>query len=109
MDPSHCTRSDQILSVPAKPSILRNCRAKKEAELVQAAGDAAAAAEYQALLAAQEAERQAALQEMRARSAQRAEHVGKQGCAHSAASMRRAAICLILMPNHISRSEFPPA
>lgn len=45
---------------------------------MQAAGDAAASAEYQALLAAQEAERQAALQEMHARSAQRAENVGKQ-------------------------------
>ena len=43
---------------------------------MEAAIDAASAAEYQALLAEQDAERQAALQEMHKRSAQRAEHVG---------------------------------
>lgn len=53
-------------------------RRKKEAELVQAASDAAAAAEYQALLAEQEAERRVALQELHMRCAQRSEHVGKQ-------------------------------
>ena len=45
---------------------------------MQAASDAAAAAEYQALLAEQEAERQVALAELHMRCAQRAEHVGKQ-------------------------------
>lgn len=54
------------------------CRAKKDAELVEAASDAAAAAQYQALLAAQEAERQAALQAKYAKSAQRAAQAGEQ-------------------------------
>ena len=53
-------------------------RRKKEAELVQAADDTAAAAEYQALLAEQEVERQVALHDLHARCAQRAEHVGMQ-------------------------------
>jgi len=53
-------------------------RAKQEAELLEAEREAAAAAEYQALLAAQDAERQAALQAMYAKSATRAIQAGKQ-------------------------------
>lgn len=53
-------------------------RAKEEEELLEAEREAAAAAEYQALLAAQDAERQAALQAMYAKSATRAIQAGKQ-------------------------------
>lgn len=53
-------------------------RAKEEALLQESVNEAAAAEQYQALLAAQDAERQAALQAMYTRSAARAAMAGEQ-------------------------------
>lgn len=105
------------------------CRAKELAELAEAEEDAAAAAQYQELLAAQDAERQAALQEMYAKSATRAVQAGKQvlpapdfsekmhtPSSLSVAAAVRTSLAFLALPaswdsqsQHIQRVEgFPP-
>ena len=82
---SNQTHGEQLEALSSQRGLC--CRAKEEAELAQAGMDAAAAAQYQALLAAQEEERQAALQAMYAKSATRAAQAGQQACRWMVMSM----------------------